>query len=126
ESAVALLGPWPLKLVFDGVLGSEHLPAWVQRIAGTDKLAVLEFAAAFALLIAVAGAACSYAEKHLSTTVGQWVAHDLRLTLYVHIQRLGLAYHDRKQTGDLISRVTSDIDSVQSFITSGLLTAIIQ
>ena len=47
--------------------------------------------------------------------------HDLRRTLYSHIQRLSLAYHDHKQTGDLISRVTSDIDAIQSFIASGLL-----
>ena len=47
--------------------------------------------------------------------------HDLRRMLYSHIQRLSLAYHDQKQTGDLISRVTSDIDAIQSFITSGLL-----
>src|SRR5205823_7533473 len=51
--------------------------------------------------------------------------HDLRCTLYSHIQKLSLAYHDQKQTGDLISRITSDIDSVQSFITSGLLGALI-
>ena len=42
--------------------------------------------------------------------------HDLRRTLYSHVQRLSLAYHDHKQTGDLISRVTSDIDAIQSFI----------
>ena len=72
------------------------------------------------LLIAVAEALCSYAEKYLTTSVGQWVMHDLRRTLYSHIQRLSLAYHDQKQTGDLISRVTSDIDAIQSFIASGL------
>jgi subfamily B ATP-binding cassette protein MsbA len=41
--------------------------------------------------------------------------------LYYHLQRLSLAYHDNKKTGDLLSRVTSDIDSIQSFIASGLL-----
>ena len=41
------------------------------------------------------------------------------------MQRLSLAFHDQAQTGDLISRVTSDIDAVQSFITSGLLSALI-
>src|SRR5262249_18371570 len=45
--------------------------------------------------------------------------------LYHHIQRLSLAFHDQKQTGDLISRVTSDIDSIQSFIASGLLGAFV-
>ena len=42
-------------------------------------------------------------------------------SVLLHIQRLSLAYHDQKQTGDLISRVTSDIDAIQSFIASGLL-----
>src|SRR6266705_3444136 len=41
------------------------------------------------------------------------------------MQRLSLAYHDQKRTGDLISRVTSDIDAIQSFITSGLLGSLI-
>src|SRR5207248_491648 len=40
---------------------------------------------------------------------------------YHHIQRLSLAYHDQKRTGDLISRVTSDIDAIQGFVTSALL-----
>jgi subfamily B ATP-binding cassette protein MsbA len=50
---------------------------------------------------------------------------DLRQTLYFHIQRLSLAFHDQKSTGDLISTVTSDIDSIQTFITSNLLDALI-
>jgi len=41
------------------------------------------------------------------------------------MQRLSLSYHDQAQTGDLISRVTSDVDGIQSFVTSGLLSALI-
>jgi subfamily B ATP-binding cassette protein MsbA len=47
--------------------------------------------------------------------------HDLRRVLYHHIQRLSLAYHDRKPTGDLISTVTADIDAIQDFISQALL-----
>jgi subfamily B ATP-binding cassette protein MsbA len=47
--------------------------------------------------------------------------HDLRRVLYSHIQRLSLSFHDRKRTGDLISRVTTDIDAVQSMISQVLL-----
>src|SRR5207244_9773799 len=72
------------------------------------------------VVIAVLGAAGSYLESVSMTTVGQWVTHDLRSTLYHHIQRLSLSYHDRSQTGDLISRMTSDIDTIQGFITSTL------
>src|SRR5579859_1403426 len=120
-----LLQPWPLKIVIDNVLKPKPVHGWLNRvilfIAGQDKYAILKFAAIAALAIALLDAVCSYAEKYLTTSVGQWVMHDLRRTLYSHIQRLSLAYHDHKRTGDLISTVTSDIDSIQSFIASGLL-----
>jgi ATP-binding cassette subfamily B protein len=101
------------------------LPRLIGPLASADRLTILKFAALAALVIAVVGALCSYTEKYLTTSVGQWVMHDLRLRLYSHIQRLSLAYHDHKQTGDLVSRVTSDIDAIQSFIASGLLGALI-
>ena len=129
EAIAGLLEPWPVKVVFDNVLRSREVHGWINRLiaaaAGDDKYAVLKFAAFATLIIATAGALCSYAEKYITTSVGQWVMHDLRRTLYSHIQRLSLGYHDRKQTGDLISRVTSDIDAIQSFITSGLLSVMI-
>ncbi len=129
ESAASLLEPWPLKIVLDNVLKSRPTEGWVNAlivsIAGTNKLAVVKLAAIAVLAIAVVGALCSYAEKYFTTSVGQWVMHDLRRTLYSHIQRMSLGFHDQSQTGDLISRVTSDIDAVQSFIASGLLGVVI-
>ncbi len=53
--------------------------------------------------------------------MAQWVGHDLRKTLYHHIQRLSLADHDKARTGDMITRVTSDIGAIQSFIDSAML-----
>jgi ATP-binding cassette, subfamily B, bacterial len=131
ETAADLLQPWTLKIVFDNVLkshpGRHH--GWLDQIvfwaAGTDPMAILRFVAIAALAVAAFGAICSYFEKYLTTTVGQWVMHDLRLTVYAHVQRLSLSYHDNKQTGDLISRVTSDIDAIQSFIASGVLGAFV-
>src|SRR5207253_7057500 len=49
----------------------------------------------------------------------------LRLTIYSHIQKLSLSFHDQKRTGDLISRVTDDIDAIQSFVMNGLLGVLI-
>ena len=86
-----------------------------------NKLAILNFAVAAVAVIAVVGAVSSYLEKYMTTSVSQLVSHDLRLTVYNHIQRLSLAEHDEAQTGDLITRVTSDIEAVQDFITSALL-----
>ena len=125
ESLTDLLEPWPLKVVFDYVLGSKQMPNWlatpVHTTVGHDKTAILEFAALSVLLIALVGAVSSYFEKYLTTSVAQWVSHDLRQTLYHHIQRLSLSYHDNKQTGDLITRITSDINTVQDFISQVLL-----
>src|SRR2546423_3162462 len=124
ESITDLLEPWPLKVVFDYVFGSKRMPGWLATIVdfiGTDKLSILNFAAVAVILIAIFGAIASYAEKYLTTSVGQWVMHDLRRVLYSHIQRLSLSYHDQKRTGDLISRVTSDIDAVQSLISNVML-----
>ena len=125
ESAGDLLEPWPLKVVFDYVLGSKKMPGWlaglVNSVAGHDKVAILYFAAFSVIVIAAVGAIGSYGEKYLTTSVGQRVMHDLRRTLYHHIQRLSLSYHDRKKTGDVISRVTSDIDAIQDFVSQALL-----
>lgn len=125
ETLSDVLEPWPIKVVIDNILQSKKLPGWlggfVSGMFGQDKLAILNFAVAAVAIIAVLGAISSYVEKYLTTSVSQWVTHDLRRTLYNHIQRLSLAEHDKAQTGDLISRVTSDIGSIQDFINSALL-----
>src|SRR5207245_6801233 len=77
------------------------------------------------LMIAALDAICTYTEKYLTTSVAQWITYDLRRTIYSHIQKLSLAFHDHKRTGDLISRVTSDIEAIQNFITQGLLGVLI-
>ncbi len=129
EGVANLLEPWPLKIVLDSVLRSHPLHGWlnhfIETTAGDDKLAVLKFACAAVLGIAALDAVSSYTEKYLTTSVGQWVTHDLRRTLYSRIQQLSLAYHDEKRSGDLISRVTSDIDAIQSFINTALLGVLI-
>ncbi len=124
ESITDLLEPWPLKMVFDYVFGSKAMPNWLAGVVsfiGTDKLSILNFAVLAVITIAIFAAISSYFEKYLTTSVGQWVMHDLRRVLYGHIQRLSLSYHDHKRTGDLISRVTSDIDAVQSLISNVML-----
>ena len=129
EGAAGLAEPWPLKIVLDNVLKSKPARGWlsdlVLSIAGADKLSLLKWVALASVVIASLGAACTYVEKYLTITVGHHVAHNLRQALYSHIQRLSLGYHDKGRTGDLISRLTSDIDAIQTFIASGLLGVLI-
>ncbi len=125
ETATDVLEPWPIKVVIDNIVQHKPLPHWLMS-AGSGLFAqgpytVLNLAVAAVVLIALLGAVSTYAEKSLTTNVSQWVAHDLRLTLYHHIQRLSLADHDEARTADLITRVTDDVGAVQDFINSALL-----
>jgi subfamily B ATP-binding cassette protein MsbA len=125
ETLTDILEPWPIKIVVDNILQSKKLPpvlgGIVTGLFGQNTGAIVDFAVAAVALIAIVGAVSSYVEKYLTTSVSQWVAHDLRRTLYHHIQRLSLADHDEARTGDLITRVTNDIEAVQDFINSALL-----
>ncbi len=81
-------------------------------------------AAALAVMaIAAIGAAGAYTQKSLATTVGQRVMHDLRGTLYHHLQQQPLPFFDSRRTGDLMVRLTSDVDATQEFFSSALLSA---
>ena len=119
-----LLEPWPLKIVIDHLLQDRPPPSWMGGALGWfggDTLAVLNVAVLAVAAIAVGAAASTYLQSYLTTNVGQWVMHDLRKVLYHHIHRLSLAEHDATRTGDLITRVTSDIQTIQDFVTSALL-----
>ena len=121
--AADLLEPWPLKIVFDHVIGPKPPPAWLSgwiRDEG-NRVAVLTAAAAAVVAIALVGAVASYTQKYLSTTVGKRVGFDLRHLLYHHIQRLSLAFYESRRTGYMVVRLTSDIDAVEDFITNAVL-----
>jgi ATP-binding cassette subfamily B protein len=128
ETMAGLLEPWPLKVVLDSVLHTKKSPDWLSRFigatSGLDNLAVLRFTALAVILIAAIGAIGTYVEKQTITAVGQRVMHELRRTFYWLIQLLSMVYHDNKRTGDMISTVTNDIDSIQSAVSSGVLDAL--
>ena len=123
EAGADLLEPWPLKVIFDSVLGSKPMPPWLSAWwpGDVDRLTILNVAAVSVIVIAVVGAISSYTEKYLSTTVGKRVGYDLRHLLYHHVQRLSLSFYEHWQTGDMVVRLTSDIDAAEDFISSALL-----
>jgi subfamily B ATP-binding cassette protein MsbA len=123
EGGADLLEPWPLKVIFDYVLGSKRVPPWLNAwlLGGHDRIAVLNAAALAVIAIAAVGAVSSYTEKYLSTTVAKHVGYDLRHLLYHHVQRLSLSFYEHRQTGDMVVRLTSDIDAAEDFIGSAVL-----
>jgi subfamily B ATP-binding cassette protein MsbA len=122
EGAASLLEPWPLKVIFDNVLGSKPMPAWLPTLfdAG-DRVAILNLAALAVVAIAALGAVGTYTQKYLATSVGKRVGYDLRHMLYHHVQRLSLSFYEHRQTGDMVVRLTSDIEAIEDAVTSGLL-----
>lgn len=129
ETVADVLEPWPIKVIIDNVVQAKSLTgrwgAFVSGLFGDDRFAILYFALAAVVAIALVGAVSSYVEKYSTTSISQWVAHDLRRLLYQRIQRLSLAEHNEARVGDLLTHVTSDINAVQDFIDSALLGIIV-
>jgi ABC-type multidrug transport system fused ATPase/permease subunit len=123
ETAMSLASPWPLKIVLDSVLGQRQMPGWLSWLAVRDagQLAVLVAAVIATVIIAVFQAVGNYLNTYYTSNIGQWVAHDLRQTVYAHLLRLSMSYHDRQQVGPLVSTITEDIDTVQDFISNSAL-----
>ena len=63
----------------------------------------------------------SYAHSYLSESVSQRSAFDLRNDIFTKLQGLSFAFHDKQQTGNLMSRATSDIDAVKWFMSMGVI-----
>ena len=126
ETAMSLAAPWPLKVIIDNVVGTHKLPHWLDQMVrpmleGGGKLQVAGLAALAVVIIALLGALASYVDNYYTESVGQWVANDLRLRTYHHLQRLSLGYYDTHQTGTLLSTITTDIQTIQGFASSSTL-----
>ncbi len=119
ETAMSLAAPWPLKVILDNVVGGRPLPHWLAAAAGRTQIAL--WAAAAVVAIAVIGALASYLDSYVSESVAQSVAHDLRMRTYHHLQRLSLAYYDKHQVSASLSTLTTDIETIQDFASSGTL-----
>jgi len=112
EASMDLLKPWPLKLTFDVIL--KH-----QSLAGTT-LYLLIGVSALAIAIAVLEGLFGYSAAYYLNRAGRTVVFDLRTALFNHIQRLSLQFHNRRSTGDLITRVTSDVKVLRDAMTESV------
>jgi ABC-type multidrug transport system fused ATPase/permease subunit len=127
ETAMSLASPWPLKIVLDSVLGSQPVPAALTWLGdrSQDRLSLLNVVVAATVVIAVLQAASAYINAYFTVSIGQWIAHDLRQSIYAHLQRLSMSYYDRQQIGPLISTITDDVNAVQDFVSTSLLDILI-
>ena len=125
EIAMSLAAPWPLKFVLDDALGSHKLPGWLDWAHDygipRSTLGVAVFAGLATLVIAIMSAAATYIDNYYTTSIGQWVANDLRVRIYEHLHKLSLRFYDNTKTGTLMSTITSDVTTVQNFASSSTL-----
>jgi ABC-type multidrug transport system fused ATPase/permease subunit len=130
QTAATVAGPWPLKIVLDNVVSSHKLPHWLDDflrpfLSGGTKMQIAAAAAVALIVIAVVGAVASYFANYLTTSIGQWIANDLRLRTYDHLQQLSLNYYSQHDLGTLLSTMTSDVQTIQSFASGSTLGIIV-
>ena len=113
-----------LLLSIEGILQLAG-PILTQRVIDVglprhDEGIVWHAAALFALAL-VAQFLCSYGQTWLTSLLGQRVMRDLRLQIFAHLQRLPIPFFDRNPAGRLITRVTSDVETLNELFTSGVV-----
>ncbi len=130
ETLMSLAAPWPLKVILDSVVGNHKLEPWLRPFFGSiahtgSKMQFAAMAALTFVVISVIGAVASYIDNYYTESAGQYVAHDLRMRMYHHLQRLSLGYYNTHQTGTILSTITSDIQTIQGFASSSTLNILV-
>ncbi len=118
---LSLLRPWPLKIVFDFILIKDIDATADSALSFLNNLEPMEvlFIAAFGiLLIAVLRGLLTYTYGVYSKIIGHNLVANIRMQLFSHVQRLPLSYHDYRETGELMTRMTSDISLLQDLLIS--------
>ncbi len=111
EAALALVGPELTRRALD------------VAIPGRDTVMLAELGAIYggALLLSFAG---EYVQTVLTTWVGQRVMSDMRRELFGQLQRLSVPFFDRQPVGRLVTRLTSDVETLNELFSSGVVTVV--
>ncbi len=112
STGFALVVPWLLAWVID--TGLQH-----------GQFSTLLLATGAILVTSLLRGLFAYGQGYLSQAVSCLVAYDLRNRVYDHLQTLSFSFHDASETGQLMSRLTVDIEAVRNFIPLGLLRALL-
>lgn len=114
EVLVNLLQPWPVSLLIGHVL-TDSSPS-----LGISPAAAVTAAVAALLAIYVVGAVVDYWSTRLLSAAGLRMAADVRVEVFMHLQRQSLAFHAGQRVGDLTGRVTADVDRMQDLLVQTL------
>ena len=118
-----------LILVAADAVASLMLPVLIRYGVdnGVSKGAITVVMAASGVALALVGA--DYLIQRFQTLVagraGENVLYQLRLREFAHLQRLGLDYYEREMAGRIMTRMTTDVDALSSFLQTGLVTSVV-
>lgn len=115
-AAAELARPLPLALVIDRLLDGRRAPFDLS----SDDVRLLTIVAALVLGVALADALAQYVADVRLKRAGERIMHDLRAVTYSHLQRLSLSYHERRHAGDLVTRITGDVNAVGTVFSDSL------
>jgi ATP-binding cassette, subfamily B, bacterial len=118
-SVAALLTPWPLKIVVDHVLEQHPLPHALANILGPvagNRIELLLVAVVGGLLIALTMSSLHVLSNYVNTKIDQHITLDFRSNLFLHSQKMSLAFHDRRRSGMLIYMINSQGDAPAALI----------
>jgi ABC-type multidrug transport system fused ATPase/permease subunit len=126
QSLMTMAAPWPLKIVIDNVVVGTKLDPWLAALlkpwlTNSHRMYLAVISAIAVIMIAIFNAFASYIANYFTESVGQWVANDLRMSTYHHLQYLSLRYYDTHQSGVLLSTITGDVLTIQNFASSSTL-----
>jgi ATP-binding cassette subfamily B multidrug efflux pump len=88
---------------------------------GPRRLGVIFVVVGWLVGLALARALFTFLQGYLAERASQGVAYDLRDALFERIERLSFSYYDRVQTGQLVTRLTSDVEQIRTFAGSGVV-----
>lgn len=112
-----LAKPWPLKIVIDNVLGRQ--PVGVASLDALPTQSLLMAGCLGLILVYALLGTLSVTSNYTTINVGQRLVNDFRAELYAHLQRLSLAFHSRREVGDLLYRLTADTFAIQTLTMNG-------
>ena len=120
EAAGAFLA---LLLVSAANLATPQLIAYAvdRGVTPPGSLRVILLAVGGLVGVAVLRGGFQFLQGYLAERASQGVAYDLRNTLFEKIERLGFGYYDRQETGQLVTRLTSDVEQIRTFAGSGIV-----
>ena len=122
EATMSIYEEYPLSYLVDFLLGNRSAlvtAGTFSAFISERYLTVLLLTITIVVMAMINSLGDSMAEIFLAR-VGQMLSYNLRTALYKHLQRLSLAFHDQRRTGDILTRITGDVDEVEDFVIGSL------